>query len=166
MLPAMGQVATDAHDDPEVIATSLRLLAEAPVRIERATAGVDEARLHRRTADEPFCPSTTSSPMSARPRNVRERFIDAMSTGDHATLRYVSPRSELRTTDYVDRTFAENLAAFRTSRAGLLDRLAGLPADGRTGSLIRDRPETVASYLRYLTEHETAHCEQIEALLR
>ncbi len=34
------------------------------------------------------------------------------------------------------------------------------------GSLIRDRPETVASYVRYLTEHETAHCEQIETLLR
>jgi hypothetical protein len=33
------------------------------------------------------------------------------------------------------------------------------------GSLIRDRPETVATYARYLAEHEAVHCDQIEALL-
>ena len=114
MLTVMGQVATDAHDDPEVIATSLRLLAEAPVRIERATAGVDAARLHRRTADEPWSVNDILAHVRSA-ADVRERFIDAMSTGEHATLRYVSPRSELRKTDYVDRTFAENLAAFRTA---------------------------------------------------
>jgi len=166
MLTVMGQVAMDAGDGPEVITASLRLLAEAPVRIERATAGADAARLHRRTADEPWSVNDILAHVRSA-ADVRERFIDAMATGEHATLRYVSPRSELRKTDYVDRTFAENLAAFRTRRADLLDRLAGLPADDWTrGSLIRDRSETVASYVRYLTEHETAHCEQIEALLR
>lgn len=166
MLTPMRHGVTDASVGPEVIESSLRLLSEAPVRIERATAGVDEARLHRRTADEPWSANDVLAHLRAA-ADVRERFIDAMSTGDHATLRYVSPRSELRTTDDVDRTFADNLAAFRTRRAGLLDRLAGLPAEAwARASLIRDRPETVASYVRYLTEHETAHCEQIEALLR
>ena len=90
-----------------------------------------------------------------------------MATGKHATLPYQSPRSELRKTNYVDLAFAENLAAFRAQRASLVDRLESSPmAEWSRGSLIRDRPETVASYVRYLTEHETAHCEQIEALLR
>jgi hypothetical protein len=39
-------------------------------------------------------------------------------------------------------------------------------ADWERGALIRDRPETIASYVRNLTDHETVHCEQIEALLR
>jgi uncharacterized damage-inducible protein DinB len=34
------------------------------------------------------------------------------------------------------------------------------------GSLIRERPETVATYVRYLTDHDSAHCGQIEALVR
>ena len=90
-----------------------------------------------------------------------------MATGEHATLSYQSPRSELRKTNYVDLPFAENLAAFRSQRASLVDRLEALPAEHWSrGSLIRDRPETVASYVRYLTDHETAHCEQIETLLR
>ena len=77
------------------------------------------------------------------------------------------PRSELRKTDYVERTFAENLAAFRTHRAGLVDRLVGCPPmAGRRGSLIRDRPRRWRAYVRCLTEHETVHCEQIEALVR
>ena len=33
----------DPSDRPEVIAASLRLLAEAPVRIEHATAGVERS---------------------------------------------------------------------------------------------------------------------------
>jgi hypothetical protein len=48
-----------------------------------------------------------------------------------------------------------------------VDRLEALPTEHwLRGSVIRDRPETVASYVRYLTDHRTAHCEQIETLLR
>ena len=79
-----------------------------------------------------------------------------MATGKHATLTYHSPRSELRKTNYVDLSFAENLAAFRAQRASLVERLESSPMEEWTrGSLIRDRPETVASYVDYLTEHET-----------
>jgi hypothetical protein len=89
-----------------------------------------------------------------------------MATGEHATLAYNSPRSEMRKTDYVDRPFAENLAAFTAQRASLVEWLEALPADAWSrGALIRDRPETVATYAGYLAEHEAVHCEQIEALL-
>ena len=90
-----------------------------------------------------------------------------MATGSYASLSYQSPRSELRRTNYLDLPFAENLAGFRSKRAALIDRLAALPPDHwARGARIRDRPETVASYVEYLTEHEISHCEQIEALLR
>ena len=115
MLTVMGRGATDANDGPAVIATSLRLLAEAPVRIERATAGVDAARLHRRTADEPWSVNDILAHVRSA-ADVRERFIDAMSTGEHATLRYVSPRSELR--------------SYKCSRRGKRF-LPPLPMDGR-----------------------------------
>jgi hypothetical protein len=165
MLASMRQVVMDASVGPEGVEALVRLLSATPVRIEQATAGLDATRLHRRTADEPWSVNDVLAHVRSA-ADVRERFIDAMATGEHATLRYVSPRSELRRTDYADRTFAENLAAFRTRRAGLLDRLAGLPLDGWSrGSLIHDRPETVASYVRSLTEHEALHCEQIEAML-
>ena len=144
----------------------LRLLREAPIRITAATDGVDAARLHERTADEPWSVNDILAHLRAA-ADTRERFIARMATGEHATLTYQSPRSELRKTNYVDLSFAENLAAFRAQRASLVDRLESSPMEEWSrGSLIRDRPETVASYVRYLTEHETAHCEQIEALLR
>jgi hypothetical protein len=72
----------------------------------------------------------------------------------------------MRKTDYVDRPFAENLAAFTAQRESLTEWLETLPADAWSrGALIRDRPETVATYAGYLAEHEAAHCDQIEALL-
>jgi hypothetical protein len=166
MLAPMRRGATSASVGPDVIATYLRLLRETPVRIARATADVDAARLLRRTADEPWSVNDVLAHLRAA-ADVRERFIDAMSTGDHPTLRYESPRSELRRTNYVDLAFSENLAAFRGQREILLEWLARLPIQGWSrGSMIRDRPESVASYVGYLTEHETVHCEQIEALVR
>jgi uncharacterized damage-inducible protein DinB len=144
----------------------LGLLRDVPIRLNAATGGADDATLHRRTGDEPWSVHDILAHLRAA-ADVRERFILAMSTEDHATMRYQSPRSELRKTDYVDRRFAENFAAFRAQRASLVRRLERLPAgDWSRGSLIRDRPETVASYVRYLTEHEIVHCEQIETLLR
>ncbi len=161
MLAAMGE--RPGRDDVE---RYLRLLREAPVRIAAATDGIDAARLEQRSADEPWSVNDILAHVRAAADN-RERFIDRMATGEHVALSYQSPRSELRKTNYVDLPFAENLAAFRSQRTSLVDRLAALPTGHWSrGALIRDRPENIVSYVRYLTDHETAHCEQIETLLR
>ena len=166
MLRAMSEGAKDADPGLDDVERSLGLLREAPIRIAAATDGVDAARLHARTAAEPWSINDILAHVRAA-ADSRERFIARMATGEHATLTYQSPRSELRRTNYVDLAFAENLAAFRSQRASLIERLESMPIEHWSrGSLIRDRPETVASYVRYLTEHETAHCEQIETLLR
>jgi hypothetical protein len=90
-----------------------------------------------------------------------------MLTLDRPVLRYVSPRSFLKKTDYLELTFASSFPAYESQRAALLRRLDGLPVDAWSRSAtIRDRTETVATYVHYLTSHETVHCEQIEALVR
>jgi DinB family protein len=141
-------------------------LREVPRRIAAATNGVDEVRLTLRTADEPW----SVNDVLAHLRSVadhRMRYMRRMATGKHATLAYVSPRSELKITDYLDRTFAENLAGFTAARTEFLAWLESLPGEAwEHGAIIRGRPETVATYARYLGEHELVHCDQIEALLR
>ena len=166
MLWAMREGTGDGGFGRDDVERFLRLLREAPIRITVATDGVDAARLRERTADEPWSVNDILAHVRAA-ADTRERFISKMSTGKNETLTYHSPRSELRKTNYVDLSFAENLAAFRAQRVSLVERLESSPMeDWSRGSLIRNRPETVASYVGYLTEHETTHCEQIEALLR
>jgi hypothetical protein len=111
-----------------VVERYLRSLRDAPVRIAAVTHGVDDATLHRRTEAEPWSVNDILAHLRAA-ADVRERFIDDMSTGEHATMRYESPRSELRRTDYPDRGFAENLAAFRAKRSAFAERLEALPLE-------------------------------------
>ena len=166
MLGVMSEGAGDADPGLDDVERWLGLLRAAPIRIAAASDGMDATRLHERTAGEPWSVNDILAHLRAA-ADTRERFISRMATGEHATLSYQSPRSELRKTNYVELPFAENHAAFRSQRASLLDRLESMPIEHWSrGSLIRDRPETVASYVRYLTHHETAHCEQIETLLR
>jgi len=140
-------------------------LRAVPGRIAAATDAVSDPVLHRRTAAEPWSVNDVLAHLRAA-ADVRDRYMRRMATGEHATLAYDSPRSEMRKTDYVDRPFAENLAAFTAQRVSLVEWLEALPADAWSrGALIRDRPETVATYAGYLAEHEAVHCEQIEALL-
>jgi hypothetical protein len=151
--------------DEREIRQRLDELRSVPPRIAAATDGVSDPVLHRRTAEEPWSVNDVVAHIRAA-ADERERFIRRMASGEHTRLAYVSPRSELKKTDYVDRPFAENLAAFMAQRVSLVEWLETLPADTWTrGSLIRDRPETVATYARYLAEHEAVHCDQIEALL-
>jgi hypothetical protein len=150
----------------DAIREQLELLAATPVRIAAATDGVDPPALQLRTSAEPWSVNDVLAHVRSA-ADVRARFIDAMSTGDRTKIRYVSPRSELRTSGYTELPFAENLTAFRAVRTALIDRLVGLGPDGWSrGSVIRDRPETVASYVAYLTEHEAVHIDQIESLIR
>ena len=140
-------------------------LRAVPGRIAAATDAVSDPVLHRRTAAEPWSVNDVLAHLRAA-ADVRDRYMRRMATGEHATLAYDSPRSEMRKTDYVDRPFAENLAAFTAQRVSLVEWLEALPADAWSrGALIRDRPETIATYARSLAEHEAVHCEQIEALL-
>jgi hypothetical protein len=101
MLGAMSVGAGDAGLGVGDIERSLALLREAPIRIAAATEGIDAARLRERTATEPWSVNDILAHLRAA-ADTRERFIARMPTGNHTTLSYESPRSELRKTNYVD----------------------------------------------------------------
>ena len=131
-----------------------------------ATDGVSNDRLHVRTPEEPWSVNDVLAHVRSA-ADHRMRYMRRMATGEHRTLAYTSPRSELKKTDYTDRSFAENLAGFTAKRAELVEWLEALSPEAWSHvASIRDRPETVATYARYLSEHELTHCDQIEALLR
>jgi hypothetical protein len=155
----------DVMTDAQSILDRLEVLGAVPLRIAAATSGASDARLHGRTREEPWSVNDVLAHTRAAADN-RMRFIRRMASGEHTKLAYVSPRSELKKTDYLERPFAENLAMFTADRADFVAWLRRLAAVEWSREVsIRDRPESVATYSRYLTEHDVAHCEQIEALL-
>ena len=90
-----------------------------------------------------------------------------MLTQDHPTLRYISSRSYIKKTNYLELAFAESFQAYKKQRNELLNALKEFSLeDWSRSAIIKDRLETVFSYTLYLTQHETAHCEQIEELLK
>jgi hypothetical protein len=99
--------------------------------------------------------------------DVRGKFIHIMLTQDHPTLQYISPRSYIKKTNYLELAFPESFQAYKKQRNELLNTLKEISIeDWSRSAIIKDRPETVFSYTLYLTQHETAHCEQIEELLK
>jgi len=95
----------------------------------------------------------------------------AMIAQDHPTLRYVSPRTWIRKTDYLELEFHQSLVAFTRQREELVKSLEPLAiTDWSRGATFtgttKGREQTVLSYAQRMTQHENEHCEQIEALLK
>jgi uncharacterized damage-inducible protein DinB len=150
--------------NPAEIEQFLKLLADAPRRIAAATKGLPEAQLYLRTEEEPWSVSDILAHLRASV-DVREKFIHIMLTQANPTLRYISPRSHIKKTNYLELPFPESFAAYKRQRSELLDTLKKLSIEQWSCSaIIKDRPETVFSYTLYLTQHERAHCQQIEEL--
>ena len=144
----------------------LEYLAEAPRRIAVATKGLPASRLTLRTGGEPWSVNDILAHLRAS-ADVREKFIHIMLDQDHPTVRYISPRSYIRKTNYPDLAFHESFQAYQKQRNELLKMLGNLSIkDWSRAAVIKERTETVFSYTRYLTEHESAHCEQIEKLVK
>jgi hypothetical protein len=97
--------------------------------------------------------------------------LRAMIAQDHPALRYVSPRTWIRKTDYLDLEFGASLQAFVRQRKELLKLLRALAVNDWSRqatftATTKGREQTVFSYARRIAEHENEHCEQIEALLK
>jgi len=130
------------------------------------TRELAEARLYLRTEEEPWSVSDILAHLRAS-ADVREKFIHIMLTQDHPNLRYISPRSYIKKTNYLELAFPESFQAYKKQRDELLNTLKNLSVkDWSRSATIKERTETVFSYMLYLTQHETAHCEQIEELVK
>lgn len=93
-----------------------------------------------------------------------------MVAEDHPTIRYVSPRSWIRTSDYLNQDFAESLQAFAEVRRGLVLLLDGLDAAGWSRGATfegttRGREATVLGYAERMADHEVLHLGQLRRAL-
>lgn len=149
----------------------LELLAGAPLRLTKATRGVPTPRLSLRSEAEPWSVSDLLAHLRAC-ADVWGNSLRAMLAQDNPVQRYVSPRSWMKKPAYADQEFGAALESFTMERRKLVKALADLDAAGWarrgtfTGTSPRGRDHTVLSYANRLVNHEQAHLDQIETLLR
>lgn len=159
--------ATAAHE-AEIRAT-LKALVATPKEIARIARGRSEAVLHRPPAPDAWSARDIVAHLRAC-AEVWGRSIDRMIAEHDPTIRYVSPRSWIKRTDYLSQNFAESLRAFAEVRRGLLDALVGLDVAGWsrratfTGTTL-GREATVLSYAKRMAEHEVQHLGQLRRAL-
>ncbi len=149
----------------------LALLDQAPLRLEKATCGVQSIRLSLRSEAEPWSVSDILAHLRACSA-VWGTSIITMITQDNPTLRYVSPRAYMSKPKYAGQEFKAALDSFTQERQKLVKMLAALDAAGWlrggtfSGTSPRQRAQTVLNYAERIVNHEQPHLEQIEALLR
>ena len=155
----------------EDISRILELLTYAPLRLEKATRGLQTTQLSVRSDAEPWSVSDILAHLRAC-SDVWGTSIIAMMTRDNPTLRYVSPRSWMRKPKYRDQEFDAALESFTQERQKLMKALTELDEAGWvrratfTGVSDRQRDQTVLSYSDRIVNHEQPHLDQIESLLR
>jgi DinB superfamily len=154
----------------EATSRILELLTQSPLRLEKATRGLQTTRLYLRSDLEPWSVSDILAHLRAC-ADVWGNSIIAMITRDNPTLRYVSPRSWMRKPTYLEQEFDAALESFTQGRQKLVKALADLDEAGWgrrgtfTGTSPRQRDQTVLSYSDRIVNHEQAHLDQIESLL-
>lgn len=155
---------------PAETETLLEQLAETPRRLAALSRGLASAQLQARPGEDAWSANDILAHLRAC-ADVWGQSILSMLAHDHPTLRYVSPRTWIRKTDYPTQEFQASLQAFSAQREQLLLTLQAMPlADWARGATFtgttRGREHTVFSYARRMAEHEREHAEQIEALLK
>lgn len=140
----------------------LQLLAETPRRIEAAIAEYTTAQLVYKADAKDWSVTEILAHLRACV-DVWGETIDRMLAEDKPTLRYISPRTYLRKTDYAELPYTELWAAFVAKRAALLEQLQPLTlAQWARSATIKNREHTVFSQARRMALHEEGHCAQIE----
>jgi hypothetical protein len=151
---------------PAEIEKLLQILAETPHRIASVSRNLENAQLHFKPDENVWSANDILAHLRSC-GDVWGKSIQAMLTEDTPTLRYVSPRTWIKKTNYPKLEFRTSFQIYIQQRDELLSLLNGLTVEEWSrGALIKEREETVFSYARRITQHEQAHCEQIEVLLK
>jgi hypothetical protein len=147
----------------------LALLTETPQRLAVLTSGIEHTRLHTAPDHDTWSAQVILAHLRSC-ADVWGKSILAMIAEDHPTLRYISPRTWIRKTNYLDQPFHSSFQAFAKQRTDLIASLSVLVgadwsrAATFTGT-VRGRSQTVFSYARRIAEHEREHLDQIETVL-
>ena len=147
----------------------LTLLAETPRRLTSMTRDLENAQLYNKRDQDAWSVNDILAHLRAC-ADVWGKSILAMISQDHPTMRYVSPRTWQRKTDYHTQEFQVSLHAFTSQRDDLLKLLTPLTLeDWSRGATFtgttRGREQTVFSYARRIIDHETQHLDQLEQVL-
>jgi DinB superfamily len=154
---------------PDDIEQILARLAETPHRLASLTNGLELAQLHT-SPDQDSWPVHAILAHLCSCADVWGKSILAMIAEDNPALKYVSPRTWIKKTDYLEQEFRISLMAFAKQRTDLLASLNSLSSAGWsraatfTGT-VKARSQTVFSYARRIAEHELQHLDQIESVL-
>lgn len=149
---------------------TLTTLSATPREITRLARGCDNGLLHRAPAPDAWSARDIVAHLRAC-AVVWGRSMDRMIAEDHPTLRYVSPRSWMKKSDFLARDFHESLRAFTQERTALLATLGALDAPGWTrgatftGTTL-GKEATVLSYATRIAEHEVGHLDQLRRTLK
>lgn len=151
-------------DPPAVLA----LLDSTPRRIESVTLGLSDKDLTWKFSPEHWSINEVIAHLRAC-ADVWGDSISKILKGNNPTFRYVSPRTWIRKTNYLNSNFQASLLDFRTQREDLLKVLKALDHKDwlrrATVKATNLREETVLSYAQRLASHEAGHCEQIDRIL-
>lgn len=148
----------------------LTTLAATPQRLTAMTSDLDHAQLHASPTDDAWSINEILGHLRAC-AEVWGKSILVMIDQDHPTLRYVSPRTQMRKANYAAQEFQPSLQTFTEQRAALIQALTALDSAGWargatfTGTT-RGRSQTVFSYAQRIAEHETQHLAQVAAVVR
>jgi uncharacterized damage-inducible protein DinB len=148
----------------------LNVLSETPKQIARLARGRSHLQLHRK----PDANAWSAREIVAHLRacaDVWGSSIDRMLSEEHPTIRYVSPRSWIRKTDYLQQDFRDSLRAFSHHRATLIRTLNGLDAAGWSRgatftATTQGREATVLTYAARIADHEVRHLGQLQRTIR
>lgn len=148
----------------------LKLLAATPRRVVTLSRGLTDARLYSKADEAAWSVNEILAHLRAC-ADVWGKSILAMLEQDHPTLRYISPRTWIRKTTYLEQDFHQSLRAYTHQRADLLKTLRALDlADWSRGATFtataKGREQTVWSYARRIADHEREHCEQLAIMLK
>jgi hypothetical protein len=146
----------------------LERLAATPHRFALLSRSLAEERLYFKPDERAWSANDILAHLRAS-ADVWGKSILAMIAQDHPTLRYVSPRTWIRKTNYPAQNFHDSLHAFTQQRTELLQALRALqPADWSRGATFtgttRGREQTIFSYVQRIRDHEHEHLQQLEAL--
>ena len=157
------------YDTPLTIDQLLTQLAEQPTTIGALTAGLSRARLQR----GPSRGEWSVNEVLAHLRSCGDmwgRYIATIIAKDRPTIRAISPRTWIRSTNYPELEFAPSFRAFTKQRAELLALLRSLPkaAWSRSATVTgagKPRDRTVLEYAEWLANHERTHVKQIARIV-
>ncbi|MCX6048874.1 MAG: DinB family protein [Chloroflexi bacterium] len=145
----------------------LDLLAETPQRLQSLISRLEDARLQTKLDQDAWSANDILAHLRSC-ADVWGKSILAMISQDNPTLRYISPRTWMRKTNYPQQEFHRSLQTFTQQRYELLAALKLLTIEdwSRTATFTgtaKGREQTIFSYVQRIVEHEMQHLAQLES---